>query len=230
MLNLELVVEIACSIYFAAILVFTLVSFTFLPFLIKHGRSIETHKGKHSKSWFYPVTFLHNTRISKKWYCIFYMVPSLTFAAYYLFCGYFRKPLISHSKDKCPSPILMHSWRRFAETILYSRNINSKMTLLQFLHGILYFLVLSTYMAIFRLRVNIYGFLAIQILQSVSHYRVYALKSGELLHYFLEIGIFWHIFCSVRTPSMFFNLLYVCSFVYTSIYNRLNLIKKVKIL
>lgn len=226
MIKIELMVELAYSLYFAAILTFTLVSFMFLPFLIKHGRSIESHKDKHTKSWFYPLSFLYNTRILKKWYCIFYMVPSVTFAAYYLCCVYFRRPLALYSKDKCLSPLLIHSWRRFTETIIYSKNITSKMTLLQFMHGILYFLVLSTYMAIFRLRVNIYGFLAIQILQSVSHYRVYALKSGELHHYFLEIGIFWHIFCSVRTPSMLFNLLYVCSFVYTSIINRLNLIKK----
>lgn len=109
---------------------------------------------------------------------------------------------------------ILHPARRFTETIVYCRESRSRMTYLQFVHGIVYLIFISLYM---RDRyVEPFGFILLNILQGIAHYRVYKLRKFEFYHYYTEIAIYLYLFLCNRTCALFFNLLYVIAFVLAS--------------
>ena len=113
---------------------------------------------------------------------------------------------------------IVHPLRRLVETLVYSRHSRSRISYLQFAHGLAYFAIMSPYIAAHR--VEPLGFLAANVLQAIAHFRVYYLKKQEFTHYYTEILIYGYIFLCNRTCALFWNLMYVVAFVFVSIRNR----------
>lgn len=118
--------------------------------------------------------------------------------------------LLRHSS----SAFIIHPMRRFVETLVYSRQSKSQMTYLHFLHGLVYFIVLSSYLH--DRQIEMLGFVLVNLFQAIAHYRVYWLKFFEYSHYYSEILVYGYIFYCLRTWAMFWNLMYIIAFVVTS--------------
>lgn len=212
----ERLFEYLFSLYFFGILFSTLIAYSFFPAITSHGRNIKEIK---SKPFPWLLVYLHAKRISKKYYFIFYSLPSLVYLIYILF-KYKKDTGIQNLSFVIYSPILLHSLRRMIETLVYWNCINSKMTLLQFTHAFIYFTLLPIYMIIIRLKVPLFTFIIINVFQIVAHYRAYALKTGEITHYIAEACIFLYIFYCYMSLSLGLNAIYVIIFVMVSIKER----------
>lgn len=120
-----------------------------------------------------------------------------------------------------------HLGRRFIETKVFKYSDRSKMNLLQFIHGLVYYTFVCIHLkdkAISSKSV----FIFLNALQSVSHYLVFIQKTFVYSHYIIEVVIYAFIYWEVGTIQMLFNLLYVLSFVFSTIRNRRILREKPK--
>ncbi|ADM11733.1 uncharacterized protein Eint_061280 [Encephalitozoon intestinalis ATCC 50506] len=113
----------------------------------------------------------------------------------------------------------LHLGRRLAETKVFKYSNRSKMSILHFIHGLLYYTFVCAHLRNKRIG-NVYVFLFLNILQLVSHYYVFVRKTFVYTHYIVEVMIYGFICWEVRTIQMLFNLLYVLSFVFSTIMNR----------
>lgn len=120
----------------------------------------------------------------------------------------------------------VHFVRRTLEC-LFLRYKRSKMNVLQFAHGVIYYTFLVFHLHDRRLTHSLV-FVVLNILQSVAHIRIFLFRHDTYTHYYLEIIIYFYVFYELRTLEMLFNLLYVISFVISSIFNRKRVIKVIK--
>lgn len=200
--------EVFFSFYFLCIATGTMSCYKFIPELIQNGRSIPSLSFQSKSTFFTAIETLHNTKICKKYFYIFYCVPIL-----------FNFP------GTGPNLIfLIHPMRRLIETLIYSRNSKSSMTGIQFVHGLIYYCMLSICLRSEYINPEI--FILSNILQAIAHYRVYALKKTENLHYYTECLIYLFILMSSPTFSKLLNFIYVVSFAYVTV--RFKQIKKIK--
>lgn len=139
------------------------------------------------------------TGISKLYFFIFYL-----FASFLLI--WFR------------SSFVIHTARRLLESVLYCWNSKSKMTPLQFVHGMLYYLFLALHLR--NKAINTLVLVVVVACQSVAHYRVYVMKKREFSHYFCEAVLYLYLLFYIRSWALFFNAAYVLAFVKVSIKNR----------
>ncbi|AFN83221.1 hypothetical protein EROM_061310 [Encephalitozoon romaleae SJ-2008] len=112
-----------------------------------------------------------------------------------------------------------HLGRRFIETKVLKYSDRSKMNLLQFIHGLVYYTFVCMHLRDKAIS-NKGVFMLLNALQSVSHYFVFIRKTAGYSHYVVEVVIYAFIYCEVGTIQMLFNLLYVLSFVLSTIRNR----------
>lgn len=112
----------------------------------------------------------------------------------------------------------IHFLRRLIECLCL-RYKRSKMNIVQFLHGIIYYTFLISHLQGRKLS-NPLLFVILNVLQSIAHIRIFLYSDNTYCHYYLEILIYLYVFYKVKTLEMLFNLFYVIAFVCSSISNR----------
>lgn len=113
----------------------------------------------------------------------------------------------------------VHLGRRLVETLIFRYSRRNKMSLLQFVHGIIYYTFLCLHLkdkSISHGRL----FIVLNAIHSLSHYYVFIKKRFAYSHYIAEAMIYTALFWDIGTLQLLFNLLYVISFVFSSIKNR----------
>ncbi|KMV66028.1 ATP-binding protein [Encephalitozoon cuniculi EcunIII-L] len=113
----------------------------------------------------------------------------------------------------------VHLGRRFIETKIFKYSVRSRMSPLHLIHGLVYYTFICIHLRD-RAISNKAVFMLLNALQSVSHYCVFARKTFAYSHYAAEVMIYTFIYWEVRTIQMLCNLLYVLSFVFSSVRNR----------
>lgn len=147
-----------------------------------------------------PKILIHghtDSLLSKNLYITFYVVSIIYF--------YLRAKW---------SFFIIHLVRRSVECLLF-RYKTSKMNILQYIFGILYYIVLSHYLSKINLRIT-KTFLFLNCTQFVSHYMVFRRK-WKYLHYISEIFIHLHIFMKIRSFVLMLNTIWVILFVIVTI-------------
>lgn len=134
---------------------------------------------------------------------------------FYYFIFYLLSIFLLRNSHNC---FVIHPFRRLIETLIYSWHSKSKMSYFQFIHGFTYFAIMTPYLAVRY--VEPFGFIILNILQMIAHFRIYYLKKQEFYHYYTEILIYGYIFLCNRTCALFWNLMYIMAFVFVSIRNR----------
>lgn len=114
---------------------------------------------------------------------------------------------------------IIHLGRRLIETQVFRYSERSKMSVLQLMHGVVYYLVMCLHLRDKCIR-HKHVFVLLNVLQSISHYFVFVRKCFIYSHYLLEAAIYLALFWDIGTVQLFLNFLYVLSFVFSSIRNR----------
>ncbi|KAL6120883.1 hypothetical protein NUSPORA_02304 [Nucleospora cyclopteri] len=102
------------------------------------------------------------------------------------------------------------------------------MNIYQFIHGILFYIILSSYFAVIKPEYTNKLFLPIFVLlncfQCIVHFILYVKKYREIqnLHYFIEILFYLLYLLIYRTPAMCFFTIQTVLFVVTTIKKRKN--------
>lgn len=192
--------EIFFCLYFFILFTGTLTSNKFFPVLLQNGRKIQTMHLKTKNPLLCLVQILHNTKISKKFFFTLYTIPFFT--------------LLLFPNKTSPSLFLIHPLRRLCESLVYSRNSKSFMTVIQLIHGLSYYFILTFLLN--NIKLNLKIFILLNILQGIAHFRVYYLHKREYSHYYTEVFIHLFFFLSDPIFSKFLNFAYVMSYVYCS--------------
>jgi hypothetical protein len=218
--------ELACTFSFLFMLMATCLSWMFFPALATHGRSIKTFNTGNMAQLGLPfraLATLHGQTISKRYFLCFYTIPVCMLMLLNLVSqASFSKALGSSIGAAKQQPFIFHSLRRWIETYFYTRKTRSRMTLLQFIQGVLYYCTLSVHILRSQCKVRGSTFLVANVMQGIAHYRVYRLGKQEFYHYYCEVLLYLIVLCDLRSLSMLFNFLYVVLFVKITIGNRLN--------
>ncbi|WEL38889.1 hypothetical protein PFJ87_06g01580 [Encephalitozoon hellem] len=120
-----------------------------------------------------------------------------------------------------------HLGRRFIETKVLRYSSRSRMSLLQFAHGMVYYTFICIHLRDKAIRSK--GiFVLLNALQSLSHYFVFVRKTFQYSHYAVEVIIYAFVYWEVGTAQMLFNFLYVLSFAFSTIRNRMTSQEKPK--
>lgn len=144
-------------------------------------------------------------KMSKRYFIVFYAIGVMI--AYRTFFGIF-------------------CLRRMIETYFYTKTTRSWMNLLQFIHGCIYYSVLGQY---FNFKKHVKGTMwfhlincILNISQGIVHYRLYIYKDRSLsvMHYMIEVLIYFNYLWKFRDPTMLFIFMYVCIFVYATVGQR----------
>lgn len=208
-----MLIHIISQLYFLSILVLTIISGIFYPSLLSHGRKIDPlNLGRYNIRFFKPIAFLHNIRLSKKYYFLFYLVPMIIYLGT---DGSFPRSLL-----------LIFYIRRFIETLLYSRNSKSKMTIIQFIHGIIYYIFVSLNIQDNNRMATWPLIYLLNLIQLVAHIRLYKLSKYEFFHYYSEIAYYFVLFYYIGSLSLLLNCMYVIAFTLISIKMRVSRVLK----
>lgn len=112
-----------------------------------------------------------------------------------------------------------HLMRRLVETGIFKYSPKSRMSLLQFAHGVVYYTLVCVHLRDKHIG-NRGLFALLNVAQLCCHYCVFVRKTFVYSHYVAEVMIYGFLLWEVRTAEMLFNLLYVVSFVASSVSNR----------
>lgn len=113
--------------------------------------------------------------------------------------------------------------RRMLETYFYTKTTRSWMNVLQFIHGCIYYSVLGQY---FNFKSHVKGTIwfhtmncILNVVQGIIHYRLYICKDRTLsiMHYIVEVLIYFNYLWRFRDATMLFIFLYVCMFAYATV-------------
>lgn len=112
----------------------------------------------------------------------------------------------------------IHLLRRSIECT-FLKYKKSKMTLLQLIHGFIYYSFVVFHLKDKEFK-NRFVFILLNLAQSFYHTKIFRYKTMTYNHYYAEFLIYLYIFNEVRTIEMFFNLCYVLSFIIVTKINR----------
>lgn len=188
--------ETIFSLYFLTIFIGTLLLSKFFPFLLENGRNVSNIQIKKMK-YLKPIEFFHNLKISKKYFFVLYIIPFVL--------------LFIPTAGVSLTVFFIHPFRRLLESIVYSRKSKSYMTSVQFIHGLLYYLILTLCMK--SIKIDIKQFLILNFLQGIAHFRVYYQAKREYFHYYSEALIHFFLYISSPNASKFLNFIYVLCYV-----------------
>lgn len=113
----------------------------------------------------------------------------------------------------------IHLGRRLVETWIFRYSDKSRMSVLQLVHGMVYYTFMCLHLRDRHIRRRDV-FVALNVLQSAAHYCVFVKRRLVYSHYVAEAMIYLTVFWDIGTLPLFLNLVYVLTFVFSSVRNR----------
>lgn len=115
----------------------------------------------------------------------------------------------------------MHLGRRLVETQVFRYSGRSRMSVLQLVHGLVYYTFLCMHLRDKVIRHRML-FCTLNVLQTATHYCVFVRRRLVYSHYAAELLLYLTMFLDIGTVELFLNAVYVGLFVFSTVRNRRN--------